>query len=486
MMIERKKKRTFLILVILLLSVRFFHFNEEIDGPHDWRQCDTANYINDFYKNGIDIFHPTVCWMGNRDTVILECPLPEALVAGVYKMSGPSILIARLVFIFIFCISVFYFYKIIISLFTVEITELATLSYMALPLSLYYSRAIHIDFSVVALTHAMVYYFIRGIQKRNGLNVILSSLFFLFAVLIKAPYVFYWALPLGFVLFSEKAIKWFMPYSLLYLMGLFLFYLWQRHAHEINSLSPDLFYILGYRHMTMSAGWYFGTISQRVDLYSYWVLLKRGIFEVAGIGGISFLLPGLFQIRKQPYFIIVLLWIAGIVLFIFTFFNLNLVHNYYQIPLLAPAAILCAFGINKIYSRYSIQKWYLIFILIVLNVFYSLKVYYKIPKDEIEIARIIEKYTEEKDLIIVTYNSMDCRNPKILYRAHRKGWSVNEMALNAKVIERLFKENQARYWFYVGSSLPDSKMIDYLSYQSLKLTIPLQQQMKNVYIFELK
>ena len=50
-MIERKKKRTFLILVILLLSFRFFHFTEEIDGPHDWRQCDTAHYINDFYKN---------------------------------------------------------------------------------------------------------------------------------------------------------------------------------------------------------------------------------------------------------------------------------------------------------------------------------------------------------------------------------------------------------------------------------------------------
>ncbi|MBP6793423.1 MAG: glycosyltransferase family 39 protein [Saprospiraceae bacterium] len=469
-----------------MLSFRFFHFTEEIDGPHDWRQCDTAHYINDFYKNGIDIFHPTVCWMGNRDTVILECPLPEALVAGIYKMSGPSILVARLVFIFIFCISVFYFYKIIISLFTIEIAELATLCYLALPLSLYYSRAIHIDFSVVALTHAMVYYFIRGIQKHNGLNVVLSSLLFLFAVLIKAPYVFYWALPLGFVLFSEKAIKWFMPYSILFILSLIFFYLWQQHTHEINSQSPDLFYILGYRHMTMSAGWYFGTLSQRVDLYSYWVLLKRGIFEVAGIGGISFLFIGLYQMRRQPFFTIQLLWMLGIVIFVFTFFNLNLVHNYYQIPLLAPVAILCALGINKIHARYSIQKWYLVSILIGLNVFYSFITYYKIPEDEIEIARILEKHTGEKDLLIVTYNSMDCRNPKILYRAHRKGWSINEMALNATVIERLYTEQQARYWAYVGTSLPEKKMINFLSYQSLKYTIPLQQQKQNLYIFELK
>ena len=107
-------------------------------------------------------------------------------------------------------------------------------------------------------------------------------------------------------------------------------------------------------------------------------------------------------------------------------------------------------------------------------------------RDRIEIARILEKHTGEKDLLIVTYNSMDCRNPKILYRAHRKGWSINEMALNATVIERLYTEQQARYWAYVGTSLPEKKMINFLSYQSLKYTIPLQQQKQNLYIFELK
>jgi hypothetical protein len=339
---------------------------------------------------------------------------------------------------------------------------------------------------VVALTHAMVYYFIVGIKKRNGIYIVASSIFCLFAILIKAPYVFYWLLPLGYILYYEKAIKWFMPYTFLFVLILILFYLWQQHAHMINSRSPDLFYILGYRHMIMSPGWYFGTLAQRLDLYSYWVLLQRGLLEVAGIGGISFFFIGFFQKENQNSYTTILFWMMGVVIFVFTFFNLNLVHNYYQIPLLAPVAILCALGINKIHARYSIQKWYLVSILIGLNVFYSFLTYYKIPEDEIEIARILEKHTGEKDLLIVTYNSMDCRNPNILYRAHRKGWSVNEMALNATVIERLYKEQQAHYWAYVGTSLPEKKMINFLSYPSLKYTIPLQQQKQNLYIFELK
>ena len=37
-----------------LIAIRCFHLGSEIDSPHDWRQCDTAHYIRDFYRNGID------------------------------------------------------------------------------------------------------------------------------------------------------------------------------------------------------------------------------------------------------------------------------------------------------------------------------------------------------------------------------------------------------------------------------------------------
>ena len=56
------------------------------------------NYIDDFYKNGIDLLHPTYAGWAQRDTVILEFPLPEAIVATTYFVTGKSVLVARIVF----------------------------------------------------------------------------------------------------------------------------------------------------------------------------------------------------------------------------------------------------------------------------------------------------------------------------------------------------------------------------------------------------
>ena len=61
------KKHAFLLCLISLIALRFLHFGPEIDWPHDWRQCDTGWFIWDFYKNGIDLLHPAVCWMGAAD-----------------------------------------------------------------------------------------------------------------------------------------------------------------------------------------------------------------------------------------------------------------------------------------------------------------------------------------------------------------------------------------------------------------------------------
>jgi len=91
-------KRLFTLPTFLLFALRFLHFGPELDAPHDWRQSDTAWYILDFFRNGIDLLHPAVCWMGASDTVVLEFPLPEAMVAMVWQLFGEFMPVA-------FCVS---------------------------------------------------------------------------------------------------------------------------------------------------------------------------------------------------------------------------------------------------------------------------------------------------------------------------------------------------------------------------------------------
>ena len=92
----------FPILVLVLVGIRFVHFGEIVDEPHSWRQCDTANYIWAYYQDGIDLLHPSVCWMGGHKTTILEFPLPEAIISIFYKLFGPDLFWARLVFLAFF------------------------------------------------------------------------------------------------------------------------------------------------------------------------------------------------------------------------------------------------------------------------------------------------------------------------------------------------------------------------------------------------
>ena len=144
------KKYGFVLLVFLLITTRLFHFPSEIDGPHTWRQAETAQYIYSYVNEGINILKPSVCWMGGHKTLLLEFPLPEAAIAVLYNIFGNHLWIARFFFLCFFSISAYYFYKSLKLIFSDFVPEIATLIYCSLPLSLFYSRAIHIDFFAIA------------------------------------------------------------------------------------------------------------------------------------------------------------------------------------------------------------------------------------------------------------------------------------------------------------------------------------------------
>ncbi|MEM9820031.1 MAG: hypothetical protein AAF985_03125, partial [Bacteroidota bacterium] len=251
-------RRWFWLLFALLFFWRFLHCGAELDLPHDWRQADTAFYIWDFYQNGIDLFQPAVCWMGPSENVILECPLPEAMVAALYWWFGENLFVARLVFLLFFLGALYYFYQITCLLWELQWARWATIVYLALPLSWFYSRAIHIDFSAIFAAHAMLFYYLRGIQERRSLDLFWSSLWAIFAFLIKAPYAFYFALPMLVFAFSQQAFWWMIQRAIFFGLPIMLFVIWQQYVYQVNGQAPDWDYILHYRKFNNNNHWYFG------------------------------------------------------------------------------------------------------------------------------------------------------------------------------------------------------------------------------------
>ena len=437
-------------LILILLSWRFLHFGETLDLPHDWRQADTAYYIWDFYQNGIDLFEPAVCWMGAAETVILEFPLPEAIVAQMQLWFGESMLLSRMLFFSFFLFCCFYFFRIVQLLWNEEVATFALLFYVSLPLSQYYSRAIHIDFFTQAFAFGVFYHCLAAIQQRSFRQLIWASGLAVIAFLVKVPYAFLLAFPILAYAYRQKAIRWLLLRSFVFIVPVGLFWWWQQYVHQINSQAPDWSYILNYRKFDENASWYFGTISQRLSPYPWKVITLRVLFEAGGVLALA-ILPWLKSPRQLSDAEATLLaWLFGLAVYILLFFNLNVFHNYYQIPFLGPVAILLAIGLLGIRDRWGINYSFAVALsFAILCTAYAEWKYYEVPEELDIIAASIERSVPPEGLPIVVYQDFDCRNPRILGRAKRRGWSLEETAASAEVVERLYKEEGATHLIVV-------------------------------------
>jgi hypothetical protein len=167
---NRRRLLYLLFCLALLLATRAGHLTGPVDEPHSWRQCDTAYYALDFHREGIDLFHPAVCWMGGHRTLALEFPLPEALMALAFDLFGFHLAVARLVTLLFFCGSAVYLFLLVRRLFGERAAWPALAVYLVLPLGQFYSRALHVDFSAVFFAHAMAWHLLRGYERRSALH----------------------------------------------------------------------------------------------------------------------------------------------------------------------------------------------------------------------------------------------------------------------------------------------------------------------------
>ena len=463
--------------VLILLAQRLFHFGAIIDSPHTWRQCDTANYIWDYYQNSIDLLHPTVAWMGGHN-LILEFPLHEAISALLYQGFGPSHIWARLVTFVSFLFAVYWFYRIVKHLGSVNLARWATIFYLALPLSLFYSRAVHIDFTAIAFAHGMFWFALRGIEGRSWSKMMLAALFAAPAFLIKAPYAFYFVIPLIWWVMQKKQWRFLLQSGWLLLVPVGLFAWWFSHVQAVNGSIPEWPFLAGHHNFTEMGHWYFGSVERRLDWDLWGSLLSRFPQDVARTSGLLLAFFGIgFAFRRKEWHFM-LWWLAGSTLYVLIFLNLNGIHDYYQLPMVAPLAIAMAIPLLKLKeAKQPFLKRYLpalISLLVICeSVVWTEAYYYRVGEDSIVIGEAIAEHTNEDDLVIVSYGGFGNFCPNILYRAKRQGWSTHHLALDARTCFLLHQEAGADYLAIIRPTPVEGEMSDFVSSFSEKKVIPL-------------
>jgi len=462
--LSKKNNWWFYISILLLIFYRFFHFDEMLDSPHTWRQSDTANYIWDFYNNGINLLTPAVCWMGGHKTLLLEYPLPEAIVSIIYKIFGPYHLVARSFFFVSFLVSALYLFKIIKLLMHEKLAQVSTVIYLALPISLFFSRTLHIDFFVIALTHAFFYYGYKGVRDKRYISLVIAGLLALIGIPIKSPYFLTVLFPMIFLSIKEGTWRYGLTHSYLLLPAIIIFVLWQQHVHATNSLIPDWQFIKGFSKFTDNNSWYFGTLKQRMSITEWYKLWQRFSNEILGSIGLILFIPSLILSFRNKAHRFVVFWLFGAIVYLMIFFNLNAIHNYYQIPFIAPIAILLGIGIYTLETYLKFKQAITILAVFLIgfeSISYANKHYYKVQHAHMQIGEVVNAQTKADELSIITFHEMDSKCPNFLYAAKRNGWQIANAGVHPNVIDKLIEEG-AQYYFYVHSKAPIDSLAEYL------------------------
>lgn len=480
--------RSFTFLVLISVSARFIHFGELLDSPHTWRQADTAHYIYDYYINGVDLLRPKVCWLGDYGTLLLEFPVFEAIIAQAYRIYGESHVVARSIFYFIFLGSALYFYRLAELLFSREIARYSVLFFLGAPLSLAYSRAIHVDFGVMFFSIGMAYHFIRSYSREETVHLFFGSILATFAFLIKAPYTLIFVGPIVYSIYRYRNWKFFITTILIPIIPVAIFLFWNNWVNRVNSSAPEWQFILGYRKFIFndSLNWYFGSLEQRLDIMNWMKVGYRILTEIFVILGLPIAIYGMYKLSRNER-IYLIIWILGSLIYLAIFFNLNLIHNYYQIPFVVPVSLILGLGVNCICSEWGRPHHVSMLIIsayFVCSFIYAESHYYKVNWLQEEISSRIQEATGSDDLVIVNHGNLDSKCPEYLYRARRRGWQLISYGIESTMIDKLIHAG-ADYFCSVRMDGWEGEFGNYLdNFQSEIIDIEYSEE--KLYIYDLR
>jgi len=356
---------------------------------------------------------------------------------------------------------------------------------------LFYSRAIHIDFFAIAFAHAMLYYYLKALFEEKKLYWLFATLMAIVAFLIKAPYAFYLAVPLVYIAVANKKFTYLLKNSWWIIFPVLAIFLWNNYSKTTNAMAPDWGFIPNYNKFTDMWYWYFGNWDQRT-LPDLWLkIANRLLEEVAGYVGLLVLLVGLIICKKDKPFYFAFFWLLGSLLYLIIFYNLNAVHNYYQIPFVAPIAVLIGVGTIRVTQAKKLKKFgVIVSVLIVLMVItesfiYANEHYYEVKYDQIEIGRIIRENSRKEDLVIMSYGGLSPQFPNVLYQAKRYGWSIPIKDASAKLYYQLYEESGASKLAIIQHNNLSGEMAHFFAAAKNKQVIELKEFGLKIFLADL-
>lgn len=451
------------LILLLALGLRLYKIDIPLADHHSWRQSDTAAVARNFIKEGFDFFHPKIDNMApvSKEMVfnphryfLVEPPIYQTLVAGLYYLYGIQEKLARLVSIAFSLGAIVFLYLLVRKLTNQWIGLLVSFFMSVLPFSIYYSRVVMPETEMLFASIGMLYFFLLWLERQTRLRFGLAVFFAAWALTLKT-FPFFLALPMLYLVWRKWGFG-FLKQKSLYLftiIALLPFGLWRLWISQYPEGIPSylwLFNLYGIRFR---------------PAFFRWIFAERIGKLILGYWGLPLLVLGLIlkPWKKESWFFH--WWLIAFLAYVTIFASGNVTHDYYQVPFIPLAAIFMAKGSywllnapRRIFSRVTCYVLLITCILFAIGFsWYEVKGFYLI-QGGVDLAGLAVDELTPKDALVLTGDSNDAT---LLYNTNRYGWTGGYASYFPNEKESLNKARDMGAEFYVTTKVKELKDTDF-------------------------
>lgn len=453
------------------LVARLWHLESPLIDAHSWRQITNADIARHFATSTLDLLHPQVSWGGQDGIVGMEFPLLQWLTGLLWRLTGESHVVARLVAVAFSVTGVACLYGLGARLFG-RPAGLAAASLMAVaPSVVFFGRSFLSDTPMLTFMIAAVWawdvYFERPATGRLVAAATLTAL----AALVKLPAIVVLAPIVGtgwrhrqWRAFADRG-AWAGGLGAVALVAA-----WYWHADRLfldTGLTQAVFRPSGTYPPDIAPGVAFTSVShwatrERLLSAGTWRELGDRFWQLhlTALGAAGALL-GLWRVPRAGR-AVVDLWLLGGLALLVVALEGQFWHEFHQLPLLPPLFLYFGVAAAPLFDR-AWQARALppragglvmsaIGLLCAVQAIRASGVELHLYRPDnlqaafVGVGRAVREATEPDGLVVtVEYEDGGTNSPMLLYFSHRQGWSFDVRSITADVVPHL-RTKGARYF----------------------------------------
>jgi len=504
-----------LLILVLGLLLRLQYLELPMAEAHRWREITNADVARNFYERSMNIFRPQVNWGGAVAPYVgMEFPLMHWMVASLYWIVGEEAIVGRLVSMAFSVATLWAIYLLGTWLFGKETGRAAAFLMAVSPSAVFFGRFFISDTPMLFFSVAAVLAWVVYLDTRSTAACVAGSVCAGLAFLVKIPAIMILA-PIAWAAWESK--RWAALKDRGLMLGLTaavaaagLWYWYADIVFHRSGLSESIWHPSGsYAPPISSAAgpflrishWATPTLLRDPNFYQQIIVTRSWVLHLTPAGFILGLFS-LLALWRRPRRRILDVWLGVVLLFIVVAANGNRHHEFHQLPILPPAALLAALAAAPAFDGAWLRanggrvfgvlgSAATLLVVALLSFKYSGVTQNFFRPDRLDMApiragRSIESVVEPSALLVtVEYDEYGNNSPILLYWAHRRGWSFDGASITPNVIELLRKDYGARYFVTTIWGALSAKQPELVGYLRTRREVRLPGNPRDTVLFDL-